>query len=301
MGQKSSKISRFTPSQLAFERFKRDTWEYWQGIVKLWVVVVLKKPAEPHSVSERVQQLYGKNSEALMGEARKKLGIDKDKWNAVVCGPAGVGKSSLIKGFLNPDIEILPPVDVVECTKDAQTYKVSEMFWLFDIPGAGTLGEAADGYFARWCLYAFDLVIVVSATRLQKIECDVVKELIKCDVPFMLVRTKADVDVESLMYDENCSLEVAKQRLKDKTNGNLREDLGYGASHSLGCFVVSTHWMQSIQAKRPWDRNYDGMDENDLSETIKEQLEKRGTVNLSDINDQGVDGAEENGIVTRSA
>lgn len=131
--------------------------------------------------------------------------------NIGVTGNAGVGKSLLINKLrrIRPGADGWAAVGVSETTMRPTMYAFAEepQMRLWDLPGAGTAAFPSEDYIQTMGLRYFDRIIIVSAGRFTSTELALQEELNTHGVPYVMVRTKADIDVwnnkEDNGMDEN--------------------------------------------------------------------------------------------------
>jgi small GTP-binding protein len=158
--------------------------------------------------------------------------------NVAVVGSSGSGKSSLInalRGMLPPyeDADATAaPVDTTECTKfPPRSYTFPEDHALrsklniWDLPGAGTMKVPAGyGYIRQTGLRYYDLVLVISADRLETVHGETITELKKLGVPYFLVRNKIDlVYAHAEKHRRSLSKELVKAKADIATQCRVSE------------------------------------------------------------------------------
>lgn len=142
--------------------------------------------------------------------------------NVGIVGNSGVGKSLLINRLrgLQAGAAGWAPVGVRETTKCVSMYAFpcDRRVRLFDYPGAGTELFPLETYIARMGLRYLDMVIIVTACRFTQTEVKLMEELLEHKVPFLLVRTKVDIDVwnnrQDNGHDEKRTLHQILSELK---------------------------------------------------------------------------------------
>ena len=96
-------------------------------------------------------------------------------------------------------------------------------FW--DMPGAGTNAHPAKTYFMDKALYAFDCVVVVISLRIGESDLDIVRQSLAQGLPVAFVRSKADVDMASMLGDiHGLTLAEATTANKENVASKLRDD-----------------------------------------------------------------------------
>lgn len=226
------------------------------------------KPEKP----AQFQVPAGKTQEQMIREAQAALGIDPvNHYNFAICGPAGVGKSSLINALrgLRPGDAGAAAVGVVETTHEIKRYDhpVFPYLKLWDIPGAGTQKHPVDTYFDDKKLYAFDAVLVVNAGRLLEVAPQIAEGGKRFGKPVAFVWSKADVDVDSLCFDRGLAPDAAVAQLRRDVERSFQENVGakYGGMHRV--FLISV---------RDYQRGISRLDENALVAFLEESARLRG-------------------------
>jgi len=136
----------------------------------------------------------------LREKAKEKIGLDTEKhYNICFAGKAGVGKSMLInalRGLKDVKDPGAAEVDDKECTCELKPYPHPEAIHLvlWDCPGSGTQDHPRDSYFYDYFLFGFDYLIFIFTDRFGDVEIDLMKQAIAHQVPFAVVRNKADDD-----------------------------------------------------------------------------------------------------------
>jgi len=115
---------------------------------------------------------------------------------------------------------------------------------LWDLPGVGTANYPQATYVKRMGMRYFDVVILMTSTRFTEAELGLVQELRRWEVPFFLVRNKADADVQSeLEREEDLSgedlTEERKREIEQETIQTIKEYFNdtYGIGH---VYCIST-------------------------------------------------------------
>jgi len=99
---------------------------------------------------------------------------------------------------------------------------------IWDLPGAGTPTFPQATYLRSMGIRHFDLVVLLTATRFTEAEMMLMQELKRWKVPFFLVRTKVDMDVQSEVelweerMEEECGTEEYK-KIEDHTIELIKE------------------------------------------------------------------------------
>eukprot|EP00042_Codosiga_hollandica_P044899 m.448987 g.448987 ORF g.448987 m.448987 type:complete len:365 (+) comp56895_c0_seq2:285-1379(+) len=197
------------------------------------------KPARPVAVPRAPP---GKSAAQLLREAHAALGIDPNNhYNIAVCGQTGTGKSSLInalRGLRDTDVGAAR-VDITECTMKAARYDHPDIphLKLWDIPGAGTKTHPAATYFDDQRLYAFDIILVVSAERFTEVSQQIAAGAAKYNRRIGFVWSKADRSFDDIRRSHRgISDAEVRQLLRQKVNASFVAN-GLAANHEL--FLVS--------------------------------------------------------------
>lgn len=152
--------------------------------------------------------------------------------NVAITGNSGAGKSLLINRIrrVRPGSYLWAPVGVTETTMAPTMYIFPgrDKLRLWDLPGADTQNFPRDTYIRNMGLRYFDSVLIVSAGRFTETELELRKELEQHQVPFLMVRTKVDIDVMNNMTDNDVGEEDTLNTIRDeffKQHGNHRSYL----------------------------------------------------------------------------
>ena len=96
-------------------------------------------------------------------------------------------------------------------------------FW--DMPGAGTRAHPASTYFMDKALYAFDCVVIVMFNRVGESDISTMRQALAKGLPVAFVRSKADVDIVSVLSD-TYGLTEEEATVADRENAfsKLRDD-----------------------------------------------------------------------------
>jgi len=107
------------------------------------------------------------------------------------------------------------PVGVNETTNEPTCYPfpTERRIRLWDLPGAGTSSFPLETYVARMGLRYFDAVLLVSSSRFTRAEIEVSKELDDFEVPYYMVRTKVDLDVDNNIKDNGLEASATLQQI----------------------------------------------------------------------------------------
>lgn len=167
--------------------------------------------------------------------AKQRVQYDPLKCHFAVCGTSGSGKSSLINAFrgLKPSDENAAEVGVTECTSEVTRYPDPRneipylRFVWYDIPGAGTLNVPDWQYFNDQGLFVFDFIVIVYDVRFTKIDVGIIKNCLLFNIPFFVVRSKADQHIQNMMndMDEECERQVIVDKYVKATRSDFDANL----------------------------------------------------------------------------
>nr|XP_048275011.1 interferon-inducible GTPase 1-like [Myodes glareolus] len=131
--------------------------------------------------------------------------IDKAPINIAVTGESGGGKSSFINALrgVGPEDQDAAEEGVTETTMMRTSYKHPKIksLTLWDLPGIGTMNFPPNDYLEKVKFQEYDFFVIVSASRLTKLELDLAKAIIFMKKNYYFVRTKVDIDLEN---EEKC-------------------------------------------------------------------------------------------------
>eukprot|EP00419_Tripos_fusus_P029838 CAMPEP_0172714898 /NCGR_PEP_ID=MMETSP1074-20121228/67221_1 /TAXON_ID=2916 /ORGANISM="Ceratium fusus, Strain PA161109" /LENGTH=369 /DNA_ID=CAMNT_0013539421 /DNA_START=327 /DNA_END=1436 /DNA_ORIENTATION=+ len=204
--------------------------------------------------------------------------------------------SEKVKSILNPSDDPIQPGDVlllngrqvrvqqksttgrrltVEEIESGQTREVESsqvtgklsdcMIW--DLPGTGTPAFPQATYIRSMGIRHFDLVVLLTATRFTEAEMMLMQELKRWRVPFFLVRTKIDSDVQAeIELREECQQEECEAdeclEIEDDTVAVIKNYFASLYDENVYC----------ISSKPSYRNKYDFLTlEADMEEKIKKQ------------------------------
>jgi len=104
--------------------------------------------------------------------------------------------------------------------RDQVTGLLAECF-LCDLPGVGTPNFPQSAYLRQMGIRHFDMVVLMTASRFIEAELMLVEELKAWGVPFFLVRSKIDVDVQSQIEDEGLECEIGEDECVEHTQRTM--------------------------------------------------------------------------------
>jgi GTP-binding protein EngB required for normal cell division len=148
------------------------------------------------------------------------------KINLCVSGQSGVGKSSFINAIrrLRPGEEGAARVGVRQTTFERQAYAfagfsaalIDDCERLWDVPGGGTLSFPIASYIKDMGLRYFDCVIIIVDRRLTEIDKYLAERLNSFRVPFFVVRSKVDRDIEDNEHDNGIPAQTTVYQLREE-------------------------------------------------------------------------------------
>lgn len=200
-----------------------------------------------------------------------------------VAGAAGTGKSSLInaiRGLENRHADAAR-VGVIETTDTIGRYPdpVNPFAW-YDIPGAGTLKQPDWLYFNNQGLFVFDCVIVLFDNRFSAIDIAILTNCRRFQIPTYIVRSKADVHISNIMYDDGYSSDhddpmrrdamyaAARQRLVAGTRETVRRNLMEANLPDQRVYIVSNRTLLTMVKNQ--SLSYKTIDEPELIKNMVE-------------------------------
>lgn len=143
--------------------------------------------------------------------ALEKAQYDKTNFHIAIVGKTGCGRSSLINAFLNlkPTDSGAAPTGVTETTLEMKRYSDPGTqpprpwtVW-YDIPGAGTQRIPHFQYFTNQALFIFDIILLVIGDRVEETDCAIIQSCLKFNIPFIIIRSKADQHIMNMMRDQD--------------------------------------------------------------------------------------------------
>lgn len=154
----------------------------------------------------------------------------------------------------------------VKVDRSKVTGKLSDcMMW--DLPGTGTPSFPQSEYLRSMGIRHFDVVLLLTATRFTEAEMMLMEELKRWKVPFFLIRTKVDSDVQSeIELQEECKEEECEteecQMIEHDTILAIKEYFDEKYNEEVYC----------VSSKPRFRTRYDFLQlETDLEEKIKDQ------------------------------
>lgn len=233
----ANRINVLADSLMALQRKKLQE----QGALKEERAELEKREADLVALEEQLRlekEMQAQKEEAHRNYPRPAwLSSYEGTINVAITGNSGVGKSLLINRIrrLKPGAGQWAPVGVKETTMEPTMYTFPgrQNFRIWDLPGADTESFPRESYIRNMGLRYFDSVLIVTAGRFTQTEIEIRKELEQHDVPFLMVRTKVDIDVWNNLLDNEVSHEM--------TLTSVREDLQQqqGMQHSRSYLVSS--------------------------------------------------------------
>ena len=200
-----------------------------------------------------------------IADAKSNVKYQNGLFHFAVAGAAGCGKSSLInaiRGLENKHADAAG-TGVIETTNAIGRYPDSNpKFVWYDIPGAGTLRQPDWLYFNTQGLFVFDCVVVLFDNRFSEIDIAVLTNCRRFQIPTYIVRSKADVHIRNLMYDDGYSSDhddpiprkamyaAARRRLVADTRETVRRNLQEANLPNQRVYIVSSRTLMPIVKDR---------------------------------------------------
>lgn len=222
-----------------------------------------------HGVAELLERLTESQEDSPPVPVPKFLEAARSRGQVVigVTGASGAGKSSLVNAlrFLRDTDKDAARTGITETTLSPSMYewrlgcspggrssseigsqKMQEAeAMICDLPGIGTPRFPQASYLKSMGIRHFDLVLLITASRLTESELRLVAELKAYGVPHFLVRNKIDVDIEAELLKEEDEMEdpleeqLLRQQVTEQTMETVKADLRAvtGAQH---VYCIST-------------------------------------------------------------
>ena len=174
-------------------------------------------------------------TEKKFDNAKEKFKYEPGNLHIAVVGMAGTGKSTLVnslRGLLASDPGATK-TGPCESTMEAGRYPhpdkespLSRIVW-YDMPGVGvqSIPDSSD-YFNTQGLFIFDFIIVVLADGFRTQELSILASCKMYNIPSFLVSSKADIKIQNIETDRDCSREEAHRIHIDETRRTLKKELG---------------------------------------------------------------------------
>eukprot|EP00727_Mastigamoeba_balamuthi_P006113 m51a1_g2120 hypothetical protein (345) ;mRNA; r:1665905-1666939 len=182
---------------------------------------------------------------AREGAAARPQWLVPGRFGVFLCGPRGVGKSTLInsvRGLRDGDLGAAA-TDSVECTAEPAAYPHGAVV-LYDLPGISS-HVPRETYVNRMGLRWADVVVVVTGAGLGQDEVEIVRLLEDAHIPWFLVRSKLDAaaDARRAAGNDNASsgpgaqVRATHARLWETLVAQLRQHIPSASADRV--FVVS--------------------------------------------------------------
>ncbi|XP_062916588.1 interferon-inducible GTPase 5-like [Mobula hypostoma] len=137
---------------------------------------------------------------------KKITDLDKTELNIAVTGESGTGKSTFInamRGLRNTDPGAAKS-GTIETTKEPIGYSHPTLpnvrYW--DLPGIGSPEFQAARYLTEMKFKRFDFFIIISTFRFKENDLNLAKEIKRLGKKFYFVRSKIDVDLDSMRKEK---------------------------------------------------------------------------------------------------
>ncbi|XP_078067348.1 interferon-inducible GTPase 5-like [Mustelus asterias] len=133
---------------------------------------------------------------------KKLIELDNTELNIAVSGESGAGKSTFInalRGLQNAD-EGAAETGTTETTMEPIGYKHPNLpnVCLWDLPGIGTTKFPAEKYLSKMKFEKYDFFIIISACRFRENDVKLAKKIKKLGKKFYFIRSKIDMDFDSV-------------------------------------------------------------------------------------------------------
>lgn len=162
--------------------------------------------------------------------AKLKVQYQEGLFHFAVTGTVGSGKSTLVnalRGLENKDSNAAR-TGVVETTLTIGRYPDPDpqrpLVW-YDIPGAGTWKQPDSSYFNAHGLFVFDCIIILFDNGFSETDVAILRNCRRFQIPTYIVRSKADVHIRNIMYDEGYRSDHHERTRK--ASGKILKTLAY--------------------------------------------------------------------------
>lgn len=155
--------------------------------------------------------------EKAVAQARRQLDVDPSRRNIVICGPSGVGKSSLINAITGKRAgdDGWAPVGERECTTDIARYDVpGTNVTLWDLPGGNTETHPSDTYYSDKNICAFNEVLLLFTSRFYSTCKRVMEGCRDLGQRISFVRNFADADIRGVQRRNGLDLAGAVEHIR---------------------------------------------------------------------------------------
>ncbi|KAG2495476.1 hypothetical protein HYH03_006421 [Edaphochlamys debaryana] len=196
-------------------------------------------------------------------------GFDADNYNFAFVGNVKSGKSALVNSVRGlPDTLVEDAnnricdnkgiarmgrarVGFVETTMDTSRYSFGnacENAVVWDVPGSGTQSHRAETYYKDKALYAFDcLILVTSGAAAGEADVALMKAASEMGQPFAIVRTKCDLDAQTLI-DACMDPAEAVRMVREEVTMSLQKELAAaGLTRTPPIFLVNRKAFNGFQ------------------------------------------------------
>ncbi|XP_072126507.1 interferon-gamma-inducible GTPase 10-like [Mobula birostris] len=172
---------------------------------------------------------------------KKVTELNKTELNIAVTGETGTGKSTFInamRGLRNSD-DGAAKSGTTETTMEPTVYShpslLNVCYW--DLPGIGSTRFTAAKYLTEMKFKRYDLFIIISVSRFKENDAKLAKEIKRLGKRFYFVRSKIDVDLDS-MREENPSFNEEEEL--DKIRSDCVQKLIKAGILSPTVFLISS-------------------------------------------------------------
>ncbi|CAF1150617.1 unnamed protein product [Adineta ricciae] len=205
----------------------------------------------------------------MITDAQQALNMNIENYiNFAFCGPQNSGKSTLINslreiddtGVYNNNELDAARVGETQTTRETRPYGFIEgheldfvRYW--DHAGCGTFDHPTENYFRQNLLYAFDCILLVTASGLGEYERTILEHARRFETDVVIVINKADDRVQSKLRrrprhlgqpDVNARRLIIQETI-DEAKASITEELRNIQQEQVPVFVVSAHKWRDYQ------------------------------------------------------
>ncbi len=169
------------------------------------------------------------------------------KKQIVVVGAKHTGKTSLLRGLCGKEIgEEVNSTLALKKFGDFEDVTLWDapgnfpLFILYTYPSVSGYGSYTEQYIEQNHLCAFDYIILVTASRWVTADQDLVKSATKWHIPVLVVRNKAEEDVDGRMRRTNERYSEAFSRMSKAVAAGINNTLAKEHLEYREIFFIST-------------------------------------------------------------
>jgi len=201
--------------------------------------------------------------------------------NIIFCGSTGGGKSAIVGYLVGSKLRCFstPKPSSIGTILGLERYFPPKYPHLavWDSPGCGAVSQPLFhdtnpnlDYYVKHCVYAFDMVVIVTGGRITEADCSLIKKCYEGQQQVVIVRNKVDqMPEEMVMNREASDIDTAKQQLRSVFEQQLKSVIGDLANKI-------PHFLVSMKDASQGLLNYDeSLFFDELERTGKEQLMQR--------------------------